>query len=439
MACRVHLSQRAMSDAPDPPSSYPADPFGWTAIVTGAFFLLVLIRLGIPSQPFFDEVHYLPAARALLEMSEPINREHPMLGKELIAISIATFGDRPFGWRAFSALFGAFALFAFMRAMWHASCSRFATIAGGVLLATAFPLFVHARIAMLDIFMVCFTMIALWMCVGAMREAETARLRLAIAGIALGCAMASKWSVAPVAILPGIAFFVIRLKAAGWRAFTSGRGLPIAGMSLAEAFLWLGIVPLAVYAAIFLPAMFYRSGAFGPLDLVAFHRTMLDLQTQTLSPHTYQSRLWEWIGNIRAIWYLYEEVDGAQRGVLLIGNPLTMLAGLPAIIWCGWTGVFRRNWAGLAIALLYLASVGLWLVAAKSVQFYYHYFLPSCFLVAALALALDALWQAGWRKAALAPVAGALAMFAFFYPILSAAPLEGGGAFERWTWLDSWR
>lgn len=428
-----------MSALPDNPPRDPIDPFGWTAIVTGAFFLLVLVRLGIPSQPFFDEVHYLPAARALLEMSEPLNREHPMLGKELIAISIAVFGDRPFGWRALPALFGAFALFAFMRAMWHASRSRFATIAGGVLLATAFPLFVHSRIAMLDIFMVCFTMVGLWMCAGAIREPETARWRLAIAGIALGCAMASKWSVTPVATLPGIAFFVVRLKAAGWRAFTSRRGPPAAGIGLAEAALWLGAVPLVTYAATFLPAMFYRSGAFGPLDLLTFHQTMIELQTQELPPHTYQSRWWEWTGNIRAIWYLYEEVDGAWRGVLLIGNPLTMLAGIPAIIWCGWTGIFRRNWAGLAIMLLYVASMGLWLVAAKNVQFYYHYFLPSCFLVAALALALDALWRAGWHKTALAPAAGALAMFAIFYPILSAAPLEGGGAFERWTWLDSWR
>jgi len=45
------------------------------------------------------------------------------------------------------------------------------------------------------------------------------------------------------------------------------------------------------------------------------------------------------------------------------------------------------------VAVLYLASLGLWLVAGKNVQFYYHYFLPSCFLLAALALALAELWR----------------------------------------------
>lgn len=431
--------QRAMSAPPHQPSSQSADPFGWTALVTGAFLLLVLIRLGIPSKPFFDEVHYLPAARALLEMSQPLNREHPMLGKELISLGMAIFGDRPFGWRALPALFGALALFAFMRAMWHVSLSRFATIAGGVLLATAFPLFVHARIAMLDIFVISFIMVAFWMCASALRKAETARWRLGIAGGALGCAMASKWSAIPVAVVPGLAFLAIRLRSTGWRAWTSSRGWPVPGIGLPEAFLWLGAVPLATYAATYLPAIFFAQGAFGPLELANVHRLMLDLQTQPLAEHTYQSRWWQWVGNIRAIWYLYEVVDEAQRGVLLVGNPLTMLAGLPALAWCLWSGIARGNAAGLAVAVLYAASIGLWLVAAKNVQFYYHYFLPSCFLVAALTLALDALWQAGWRKTALAPVAGALALFAFFYPILSAAPLDGAAAFERWTWLGSWR
>ena len=58
---------------------------------------------------------------------------------------------------------------------------------------------------------------------------------------------------------------------------------------------------------------------------------------------------------------------------------------------------------------------------------------------AALALACDALWQNGWRKTALAPVIGSVLLFAWFYPIISAAPLAGPDSFAVWTWLDSWR
>ena len=124
-------------------------------------------RLAIPSIPFFDEVHYLPAARELLGFFETgqgayLNREHPLLGKELIALGIGLFGDTPLGWRIMPLAFGTLALFASMRALWHASGDRFATLAFGVLLASGFHLFIQSRIAMLDVFMVAFLAVAAW-------------------------------------------------------------------------------------------------------------------------------------------------------------------------------------------------------------------------------------------------------------------------------------
>jgi dolichyl-phosphate-mannose--protein O-mannosyl transferase len=422
-----------------PPSAHQQDPIGWTAALTLLFAGLCAVRLIIPSTPMFDEVHYLPAARALLELSYLANREHPPLGKELIAIGIWLLGDRPLGWRAMPLTFGALALFAAMRAMWFASASRFASLAFSVLLITGFPLLVQSRIAMLDIFMVALTLTGLWMVAAALRENETGRWRLPLAGLALGFAMAAKWNAAPVAILPGLAFAAERLRHAGWRGVLGSRALPVRGMALPEAFLWLGVLPLLAYAATYLPFAFLAQGAVPPAGLVGLHREMLALQEQALPSHTYQSRWWQWVIDWRAIWYLYEPIDGAQRGVLLVGNPLTMLMGLPAVAWSAWVGVKRGRTDALAIAGLYAASLMLWIFAGKNVQFYYHYFLPSCFLLAALALALDALWQRGWRVLPLAVLAGSTVLFAYFWPILTAAPLANDRAFERWTWLDSWR
>lgn len=407
--------------------------------VTAVFLALCLWRLTIPSKPFFDEIHYLPAARTLLELSHPLNREHPPLGKELLAASIALVGDRALGWRIMPVVFGALALFAAMRAMWFASLSRFATIAFGVLLATGFGLFVQSRIAMLDIFMLALVMAGLWMCAGAARDSASARWRLPLAGIALGLAVAAKWNAAPVAMLPGLAFLAIRARAAGRRLLTDRNGPPVPGMTLIEAGIWLGLLPLVAYCAAYWPFPLYETRSTEWSGLLALHAKMLELQEQVIRPHTYMSVWWEWVLNWRPIWYYYEVGDGAQRGVLMIGNPLTMLAGLPALLWCLWAGIRRGRRDALAVTVLYLASLGMWIVAPKPVQFYYHYLLPSCFLLAALALALDALWQRGWRWAALLVLAGSVAMFAVFYPILSAAPLAGRDSFEFWMWLRSWR
>lgn len=423
-----------MSQAPP----HPRDPLAWTVLLSLVFLGLCLVRLGVPSQPYFDEVHYLPAARALLEGEAWLNREHPLLGKELIALGIALLGDNPWGWRLLSTLAGAGALFASMRALWFAAQSRFAALACGLLLASGFLLFVHARIAMLDGFMVFFLGLAAWQFAGACREPERGRRRLAIAGLALGLALAAKWTAASVAMLPGLAFLGVRWAAGRRRLLLSRRGGPVPGVTLVEAFVWLGAVPLLVYLLTYLPCYWLEPDEMARRGILGLHRHMVELQANVIEPHPYQSTWPQWLLNWRAIWYLYENVDGAQRGVLLIGNPLTMLAGLPALAWCAWAGIRGRADA-LAVALIFAASLGLWIVAAKPVQFYYHYLVPSMALLAALALALDEWWKRGHRALPLGVLAASCAAFAWFYPILSAAPLAGPQAFAEWMWLDSWR
>ena len=421
------------------PVAHPADPLGATLAICGAFLGLALWRIGLPSALYFDEVHYVPAARTLLAMEGWPNAEHPPLGKLILAASLALVGDAPLGWRLPSALAATLALFAFARALWFASERRAATIGYALLLASGIHLFVHARIAMLDGFFVAFLAVALWMAAGAVREPETGRWRLAVCGLAIGCGLATKWTMIPFAPLFGLAFLIARAGAGRRRLLLSRRGAPVPGITLVEAFVWLGLVPLAIYAASFAPLLWLESERFASGNLWDVQTTMLAMQESVKEAHTYQSVWWQWMLNLRPIWYLYEVADGAQRGVLLVGNPLTMLLGLPALAWCGWAALARRRMDALAVLVLYFAAMAFWVIAPKPVQFYYHYFAASCFLLAALALALDALWQRGLRWPMLAVVGASLALFAFFHPILSAAPLEGLHSFTRWTWLDSWR
>jgi dolichyl-phosphate-mannose--protein O-mannosyl transferase len=424
-----------MSPAP----SHPRDPLAWHGGIALLFLALVSIRLTIPSYPYFDEIHYVPAARVLLALSEPVNQEHPLLGKELIALGMTLFGDNALGWRLMSALFGGLGLFAAMRAMWFTSCSRFASVATGILIATAFPLFVQSRIAMLDVFMVSLTLVALWALAGAVRENETGRRRLAIAGIAFGLAMAAKWNAVPLAMLAGIAFAVIRFRESGWRFITATRAAPVAGVALWEAALWLGVVPLAVYWLTYIPAMFYAHDPLPPTGLLGLTGEMIHLQNEVLKPHPYQSVWYEWIFDIRPIWYFYEPADGAERGVLMVGNPLTMLIGLGALVWAGVYGFTEGRRDALALFVLYVVALGTWIVSPKPIQFYYHYILPSCFLMGALALALAEMWNRGRRLLPLLVLAASAALFAWFWPLLDAAPLADTQAFNHWMWLDSWR
>jgi dolichyl-phosphate-mannose--protein O-mannosyl transferase len=429
--------------------AHPRDPLAMCLALTGLYALTASWRLATPSIAYFDEIHYLPAAREIVSLFAEgngayLNREHPLVGKEMLALGIALLGDNPVGWRIMPLLAGTLALFASMRALWHASEDRFATLAFGLLLATGFHLFVQSRVAMLDIFMAAPLAVAAWQFAGACREPETGRWRLALTGVALGCAMGAKWNAIPLAVLPGLAFFAGRLSAGRRRLFLSRRGAPVPGITLVEAFVWLGLVPLAAYALTFLPgywlAEYLHPSPLTEQGLIGFHGEILALQSQVLSPHTYQSNWPQWVLNLRGIWFLYEVVDGAQRGVMLIGNPLTMLLGLPALMWCLVTGLRPANWARLSVVIGYAASLGLWVIAPKPVQFYYHYFVPSFFLLAALALALAALRKSPqWGWLAWTVLAASTGLFALFYKVLAAAPLEGAMSFAKWTWLIGWR
>lgn len=419
------------------------DPADWCAVWAVFFLALVWWRLGIPSRIYFDEIHYVPAARKLLDGLR-VNPEHPMLGKEAIAAAIALFGDRPLVWRAPSAIGGAIGLFAFARLVWFATGRRAVTFAAMFLVATDFAWFIQSRIAMLDMVMAMFGMIGLWLAVSAVRLPHQGRWRLALAGVSLGLAIAAKWSIAPAAMVPGLVFLGWKIKDLGWRGLYRRAGGPVPGIALPEAALWLGLVPLAVYWLTFWPAFHWAKNPVNPWDPIGWHVYMLHLQDSVTRLHPYRSQWYQWVGNWRAIWYLYEPVDGpAHRGVVLIGNPFTMLAGLPALAWCLCAGAVRRRWDMLGFAALYVLSLAMWALSGKPIQFYYHYLLPGTFLMVCLALALDDLWRRRTDELRwIAPLSllASAAMFVWFYPIISAAPLCcGRPSYIQWMWLDSWR
>lgn len=421
--------------------SLEQDPADWCAVWAVFFLALVWWRLGIPSQIYFDEVHYVNAARKLLD-GVRFNPEHPMLGKEAIAAAIALLGDKPLVWRIPSAIAGAVGLFAFARLVWFATGKRLVTFAAMFLVASDFAWFIQSRIAMLDMVMAMFGMVGLWLAVSAARLPRQGRWRLALAGISFGLAIGAKWSIVPAAVLPGLVLLGCRIRRHGWRFLNARHAAPVPGISLLEAGVWLGLVPMVVYWLTYWPGFFWAKSPINPWDPLGWHKYMLQLQDSVVKLHPYRSQWYQWVGNWRAIWYLYKEVDGAQRGIVLIGNPFTMLAGLPALLWCLWAGLRRARADMLGFAALYVLSLGMWAVSGKPIQFYYHYLLPGTFLMACLALALDDLWARHDRARWLAPAAlvASAGMFLYFYPIISAAPLCcGRPSYTHWMWLDSWR
>ena len=407
--------------------------------------LLFIFHIGVPTKPFFDEVHYLPAARGLLDLDMPRNTEHPLVAKELIAAGIALFGDNPYGWRLIPSLFGtATVLGVFALLMLMLRNVRLAVL-GSLLLVLNQMVFIQARIAMLDVFLGAFIIWAmvmfLWAAHGTLNQI---RWRWIAGSALLGLAVGVKWAAIPYVAMAGLAFIILRVRDARLAkkpamAALAGKDQPHwAGLPTIPGLLLMGAVSIAVYLFTFLPAFFYAQNPLTLGTLIPFQFDMYAQQTQVLSAHTYQSEWYQWPLISRPIWYFYEFDAGAQRGVLLVGNPLVMWAGLLAVALCLIAWIESKAIRPGFVALLWIASVAIYIVIPKSLGFYYYYYLSSIFLCLALPVTFDLLDPQ--RKYALGEwfTATALLLFLYFYPIIAASALNEAQSFQTWMWFDSW-
>lgn len=408
--------------------------------------LLFSIHLDRPSRIQFDEVHYVPAAKALLALEGPRNVEHPLVGKALIAAGIALFGDDPIGWRSMTALAGALTVVGVFALLWLLLGSMRFALFGAVFAALNQTIFIQARTAMLDVFLGLFLLWAMVLMLWAARGSPRQVLWRWIAGsAAMGLAIGTKWAALPYLALAGLAFVALRVR----DARRAGKPLAAAitdrnqphwpGLATVPALLILGGVAIAVYLLTFLPAFFYASDPLTLARLLPLQAEMYALQTQRLPSHTYESQWWSWPLMLRPIWYFYEWDQGAQRGVLLIGNPVLMWGGLAAVLACFWAWLRTRAIRPLAMALLWIASLAIFVAIPKSLGFYYYYYPSSIFLCCALATVFHHFDRDGSRGREEWFAAAALVAFVYFYPILAASPLQNDQAFKHWTWFESWK
>lgn len=417
-------------------------PFLVALLLGLATQLLFTIHLDQPGKIMFDETHYVPAAKALLALEGPRNIEHPLVGKEMIAAGIALFGDDVFGYRILGTVAGMGSVLGVFALIWLLTGAMRPAVGGAVLAALNQTLFVQARTGMLDVYFGAFLLWGIVLLLWAMRGTSGQVLRRWLgAAVLLGLATGTKWSAIPYIALCGLAFIAIRLvdaKRSG--SMFAGRNQPHwQGLPTIPALLILGVVSIATYFLTFLPAFFYAQNPLTLSGLIPLQQEMYALQTQVLSSHTYQSDWWSWPLMIRPIWYFYEPDTGAQRGVLLIGNPVIMWGGLAAVLACLGAWFKSRSKPALAAALLWIASIAIYVVIPKSLGFYYYYHVSGLFICVALAIAFHHFDGGRGKGREEWFVAAALVAFVYFYPILAASPLQDSQGFTHWMWFPSWR
>jgi dolichyl-phosphate-mannose-protein mannosyltransferase len=400
----------------------------------------------------FDETWYVPTARKLLETGEMLHQEHPPLGKLLIAGGIAIFGDNAFGWRIASAVFGSIALVAAF--FW--GLALFRNLAAGLWVAaiTLFDqvVYVQARIAMLDIFLIAFCTLALAFFTFSYREKRqgAAFAYALVTGVSLGLAGACKWS--GFFLLFGIvaAYLLIQILRGWGVSFRDPRDSDFYGanswtrMRAPQAFAALILAPLAVYVATYVPQMIHAGSLY---EFIASHQKMHEIMSGNPGTHPYSSTWWRWPLEMRPVWQLFH-IDGEAaswgpdnpaQAIVALANPFVLALGEIAVCVVLGRWLRRRDSNAMIIAVGFFAQWLPWVVNPKGLEFSFYYF-PS---VVCLGPAIGALVLRGPANrpglAAYALLAVAGATFVFFLPVLSAQFGVSPQAYSARIWLDTWR
>jgi dolichyl-phosphate-mannose-protein mannosyltransferase len=402
---------------------------------------VLLAGISTPDKFVFDEVHYVPAARQMLEpvMPQPmLNPMHPPLAKQMIAVSIRVFGDNPLGWRYPGTLFGALAIVAIYLCALALFASQSKAIAAASIAFFNQMLFVMARTAMLDVFALTFELFGIAAFLFGFRRTRPFPC-FALAGLAFGFAAACKWSgLFPLATCIVIVAAIKLLQS--WRTqFADPQPSDWYRPDLWPEFrahhfaICFVLAPVAAYLSSFVGLYGFSVG-----DIIeAQRRIFSDNTTTTLGGHTYMSAWPSWPFLVRPVWFLFDNLgNGTISAVLCLGNPLVLWPALLALAVCARDFIVARQRDAFLVLAFYAGPWLAWALLPRTLGFIYYY-LPSAMtaslvLVYALSRAQMPRWSL-WAFVAVAALG-----FAEMLPVSAAFIGTTMTAFQRLMIFQSW-
>lgn len=418
-------------------------------------FLLIIslglkfYRLNNPKSYYFDEIYFAFTAeemakghRAGWEMWHEAPKgfayewSHPQLGKELSALGILIFGDKPFGWRFFQAFFGGFGtLVIYLLGKELFESKRVGIIAAFLFTFESF-IFVLSRITMVDVILMVFILLA---SLSLVKYVKTSRnLFLNLSGVFVGAAVSTKWNgIYALEFLGFIAFLVVFYKEMigieqKERSFIFATLKILPRMIIAFC-----LIPLGVYVLAHLPFFLYGNSI---RDFIYLQKSMYAYHKELNATHPYASSWWKWPLLLKPVYLHYEGHGQESAHIYAIGNPFIWWTGC-VFLTLGVIEVMRKELPNLAFATLSIFAYWLpWALSPRKLVFIYH-FLPSLpFVILIIAYFLDLIWTK-WEYGKVFVIAYlivAFGMFIYFYPILAAIPVSND-SLGRFFWLKSWR
>ncbi|MFD1201514.1 phospholipid carrier-dependent glycosyltransferase [Leucobacter albus] len=490
----------------------------------GVFAVLALAgvlrfwALGRPGSLVFDEIYYVRDAITQLAhgfptvwpdddtlmglpfTDEPSFAVHPPLGKWVIALGLAVFGDGTgWGWRAGGALVGVATVGLTMVLAWRVSRSTAVSLIAGLVLAVDGVHVVLSRVGLLD-GVLTFFVVAGALCMWRDHEWVVdrrafsrlgppvlwARPWLIAAAALFGAAAAVKWSglypLAAFLLLTAARDTIVRVVAAREARRTLGLTVDLSrhrhastAVALSRSALQAvatGLIALPTALVVYVTSWagwICTAGGWGradgpwPLALWQYHVDMFAWHSTLSAPHPYQAHPLTWPLGLRPT-AMYRET--LETGLTSVVSPLPNLivtwGGVAALALLAWWVcralihpariVRHRQLAGAgayAAAFVVVGYLSGWLpwvlTLSRSAVFQFYAVVLTPFSAIALALVIGVICRrrgtrdevSGRRIAVGIFLAGAVLLAVLFFPVWAGVPVPEW--FWRWhLWLPGW-
>ena len=379
-------------------------------------------KLGFPGQRIWDEIYFPVMARKFLEGTYQFDL-HPPLGKFIIAVGIAVFGDTPIGWRVMPLLFGCAMIPLGAALGWYLMREKVAALLLAAFIAGETFLIAYSRIGIMDGILVFFTLATLLAALGVERRGQVLWV-----AVLLGLAISVKWAVFMV-VLP-----------VGYVLWRKGLLRDFVASLWVSAVLYIVIVYVGALVAV----------TTNPWEAWqwtwSWHLKAAEKITAAI-PNSWGSPWWSWPLMLRPIRLsnLFATASGDLQVISTLGNPVlwygSTLAVVAGIVEAARRLVARKPIADDPLVPILLGYVFLLLpwIPGTRIPYIYNYLPSYAFALMALVYWLVRLWRRPpWGPwVVVAFTALALAATIFFLPLAMGLPLSPE-AMQRRVWMDSW-
>lgn len=398
------------------------------------------------NQAYFDEIYHVRNAWEIANRQYMYASVHPLLGTNIIALSIHLFGMHPFAWRLPGAIASVLMLPVLYGILKHLLKRDYLSLIGSFLLAADFMHITTARIATLEPFSILFILCSFyWMLKYCRSNFYTLPmwkgiLYLFLSGIFMGLSIATKWTGCYAAI--GLAIMLFTNWIQRFLEYKKDKEahhqfFKILLTTMLACILFFIIIPIVIYCISYIPDKIFRNEPWTIANVWKQAQQMYHYHVNLNATHPYQSTWFQWILDLRPMWYYVGIKGNVFHTISCFSNPLLTWIGLPAILFTTYRTLCKKDIVGWYIVVGYFSGLLPWIIYVQRIVFAYHFYPTSLFTIIAIVYCINLLNNRKMSIVVPAYLAAYLALFILFLPVIT-----GFGTSQQFArflaWLPGW-